>query len=125
MKKTILAIAALAAAFFMPAQAQIPGLYRTVVSLQVLCSRGGPALIMEQLLDGYNERPVHAMNLRSQGGVDIQMYITENRNNPSSSLLLHNRTVNQTCIFWTAEDTLKTIETESLPAKKPEEKTDA
>jgi len=125
MKKTILAIAALAAAFFMPAQAQIPGLYRTVVSLQVLCSRGGPALIMDELLKSYNEKPVHAMDLRSQGGVDIQMYITENRNNPSSSLLLHNRTVNQTCIFWTAEDTLKTIETESLPAKKPEEKTDA
>ncbi len=127
MKKTILAIAALAAAFFMPAQAQIPGLYRTVVTLQVLCSRGGPALIMDELLKSYNEKPVHAMNLRSQGGVDIQMYITENRNNPSSSLLLHNRhpAVSQTCIFWTAEDTLKTIETESLPAKKPEENTDA
>jgi hypothetical protein len=80
---------------------------------------------MEELLNSYNERPVHAMDLRSQGGVDIQMYITENKNNPSSSLLLHNRTVNQTCIFWTAEDTLKTIETESLPAKKPEENTDA
>ena len=125
MKKTILAIAALAAAFFVPAQAQIPGLYRTVVTLQVLCSRGGPALITDELLKSYNEKPVHAMDLRSQGGVDIQMYITENKNNPSSSLLLHNRKVNQTCIFWTAEDTLKTIETESLPAKKPEEDTDA
>jgi hypothetical protein len=120
-------IAGLIPAFFMPTQAQIPGLYRTVVSLQVLCSRGGPALIMDELLKSYNEKPVHAMDLRSQGGVDIQMYITENKNNPSSSLLLHNRNpaVNQTCIFWTAEDTLKTIETESLPAKKPEEKADA
>ena len=59
------------------------------------------------------------MNLSAPGKTNIQMYITENRSNPSSTLLLHNKEVNKTCIFWSAEDYLRTIETESLPAKKP------
>ncbi len=103
------------------AQAEKPNIFRTVVTLQVLCSHGGPEQLIEQLLDDYNEKPVHAMDLSSQSGTNIQMYITENKNNPSSSLLLHNRKVDKTCIFWTAEDYLRTVETESLPAKKPED----
>ena len=108
-------------AMFLPiAQAEKPTIYRNMVTIQVLCSSGGPELLMKKLLDDYNEKPVHAMDLSSQSGSDMQMYITENRNNPSSTLLLHNRKGDKTCIFWTAEDYLKTIETESLPAKKPE-----
>jgi len=108
-------------AMFLPiAQAEKPTIYRNMVTIQVLCSSGGPELFMKKLLDDYNEKPVHAMDLSSQSGTDMQMYITENRNNPSSTLLLHNRKGDKTCIFWTAEDYLKTIETESLPAKKPE-----
>ena len=103
------------------AQAEKPNIFRTVVTLQVLCSHGGPEQLIEQLLDDYNEKPVHAMDLSSQNGTNIQMYITENKNNPSSSLLLHNRKVDKTCIFWTAEDYLRTVETESLPAKKPDD----
>ena len=102
------------------AEAEKPSIYRTMVTIQVLCSGGGPELLMKELLDNYNEKPIHAMDLSSQSGSDMQMYITENRNNPSSTLLLHNRKGDKTCIFWSAEDYLRTIETESLPAKKPE-----
>ena len=105
---------------FVDAKAEKPTIYRNMVTIQVLCSSGGPELLMKKLLDDYNEKPVHAMDLSSQSGTDMQMYITENRNNPSSTLLLHNRKGDKTCIFWTAEDYLRTIETESLPAKKPE-----
>ena len=118
--KLILFVLWAALTFSPTAEAEKPTIYRNMVTIQVLCSSGGPELFMEKLLDDYNEKPVHAMDLSSQSGTDMQMYITENRNNPSSTLLLHNRKGDKTCIFWTAEDYLKTIETESLPAKKPE-----
>jgi hypothetical protein len=102
-----------------------PGVFQTVVSLKVLCSNGGPELLMEELLEGYNEKPVHAMDISTATGLNIQMYITENKNNPSSTVLLHNQNVNKTCIFWSAKDYIKTIEVESLPAKSPEDKTGA
>ena len=97
------------------ASAASPAFFRTVAPIQAICTRGGPEVIIEELLDKYNEKPVHAMQLTPT----IQMYIAENRNQPSSTLFLHNSKVNQTCIFWAAEDYLRTIETESLPAKKP------
>ena len=100
-------------------QAEKPKVFKAVVSLQVLCSLGGPEILMKELLDGYNEKPVHAMDISTSSGLNIQMYITENKNNPSSTVLLHNQGVNKTCIFWSAKDYLRTIETESLPAKQP------
>ena len=100
-------------------QAEKPKMFKAVVSLQVLCTFGGPELLINELLEGYNEKPVHAMDISSQSGLNIQMYITENKNNPSSTVLLHNQGVNKTCIFWSAKDYLRTIETESLPAKQP------
>ena len=103
------------------AQAVNPAFFRTVAPIQAICVQGGPEPIIEELLENYNEKPVHALMLTPT----IQMYITENCNNPSSTLFLHNSKVNQTCIFWSAEDCLKTIETESLPAKMPGDKTDA
>ena len=102
-------------------QAEKPKVFKAVVSLQVLCSFGGPEILMKELLEGYNEKPVHAMDVSTPSGLNIQMYITENKNNPSSTILMHNQSVNKTCIFWSANDTLRTIETESLPAKKPTE----
>jgi len=125
--KAIILGAALAAffSFGVNAQAVNPGVFQTVVSLKVLCSNGPPELLMKELLDGYNEKPVHAMDISTTSGLNIQMYITENRNNPSSTVLLHNQGVNKTCIFWSAKDYLRTIETESLPAKTPEGKTGA
>jgi hypothetical protein len=78
---------------------------------------------MEKLLEGYNEKPVHAMDISTISGLNIQMYITENKNNPTSTVLLHNQNVDKTCIFWSARDYLKTLEVESLPAKMPEVET--
>ena len=115
----------LAALAFSPAAAEEkPNIFKAVVSLQVLCTFGGPEELMEELLEGYNEKPVHGMDISTESGLNIQMYITENKNNPSSTVLLHNQNVNKTCIFWSAKDTVKTIETESLPAKTPERKED-
>ena len=119
--KAIILGAALAAffSFGVNAQAVNPGVFQTVVSLKVLCSNGGPELLMQELLDGYNEKPVHAMDISTVTGLNIQMYITENKNNPTSTVLLHNQNVNKTCIFWSAKDYLRTLEVESLPAKTP------
>ena len=100
-------------------------MFQAVVSLKVLCTLGGPETLMEELLEGYNEKPVHAMDISTVTGLNIQMYITENKNNPSSTVLLHNQNVNKTCIFWSAKDYIRTLETESLPAKSPEGKTGA
>ena len=101
-----------------------PKIFKSVVSLQVLCTSGGPEILMQELLDGYNEKPVHGMDISTDSGLNIQMYITENKNNPSSTVLLHNQNVDKTCIFWSAQDYIRTIETESLPAKTPERKED-
>ena len=101
------------------AQAEKSKVFQTVVSLKVLCTSGGPETLMGELLDGYNEKPVHAMDISTQTGLNIQMYVTENKNNPSSTVLLHNQNVDKTCIFWSAKDYIRTLETESLPAKTP------
>ena len=116
-----LAILALWAIFMFSedVQAENTNAFKAVVSLQVLCTFGGPEVLMKELLDGYNEKPVHGMDISTSSGLNIQMYITENKNNPSSTVLLHNQNVNKTCIFWSAKDYLRTIETESLPAKQP------
>ena len=107
------------------AEAEKPKMFKAVVSLQFLCTFGGPEILMEELLEGYNEKPVHGMDISTSSGLNIQMYITENKNNPSSTVLLHNQNVDKTCIFWSAKDYMRTIETESLPAKNPEEKVGA
>ena len=127
--KAIILWAALAAFFSFGVNAETanPGIFRSVVTLQVLCSNGGPEILMEELLDGYNEKPVYGLDVSTPTGLNIQMYITENKNNPSSTVLMHNQSpgVNKTCIFWSALDYLRAVETESLPAKTPEGKTDA
>ena len=116
-----IAIIALWAVFLFTDEAQAvnPNIFKSVVSLQVLCTSGGPEILMEELLEGYNEKPVHGMDISTDSGLNIQMYITENKNNPSSTVLLHNQNVDKTCIFWSAKDYIRTLETESLPAKKP------
>lgn len=115
-----------AALTFSPtAEAEEPKVFKAVVSIQVLCTLGGPEALMKKLLDSYNEKPVHAMDISTRSGLKIQMYITENRNNPSSTVLMHNYNINKTCVFWSANDYMRTIETESLPAKIPGDKTGA
>ena len=105
-------------------QAELQNVFKGVVSLQVLCTPGGPEELMEELLESYNEKPVHAMDISTVSGLNIQMYITENKNNPTSTVLLHNQNVNKTCIFWSAQDYLRTLEVESLPAKTPTKEED-
>ena len=120
--KIVILVLWAALSFSTEAEAEKPDMFRTIVSLQVLCTKGSPELLMKQLLDDYNEKPVHAIDLSSATtSVNIQLYVTENKNNPSSTFILHNNNVNQSCIFWAAEDYLRTLETESLPAKKPDE----
>jgi len=115
-----------AALTFSPtAEAEEPKVFKAVVSIQVLCSFGGPEILMKELIDGYNEKPVYGLDVSTPSGLNIQMYITENRNNPSSTILMHNQSVNKTCIFWSAKDYIRAIETESLPAKTPAGKTGA
>ena len=94
--------------------------FKTVIPLQVVCLNGGPKGMAEVLLERYNEQIVHGMNV-STLHQDIQMFISENKNNPSSTLFMYNSRLNQTCIFWTAKDVLKSKPTESLPAKSPED----
>ena len=112
-------LGALLLAVSLSAQAEEQPMFKSVVSLQVLCNSGGPEQLMEKLLESYNEKPVHAMDISTVTGLNIQMYITENKNNPTSTILLHNQNVNKTCIFWSARDYLRTLEVESLPAKMP------
>jgi hypothetical protein len=123
--KLILFVLWAALTFSPTAEAEEPKVFKAVVSLQVLCSFGGPEILMKELIDGYNEKPVYGLDVSTPSGLNIQMYITENRNNPSSTILMHNQSVNKTCIFWSANDYMRTIETESLPAKSPSGKTGA
>ena len=97
-------LGALILAVSLSAQADKKNIVQGVVSLQVLCTLGGPEELMEELLESYNEKPVHAMDISTTSGLNIQMYITENRNNPTSTVLLHNQIVDKTCIFWSARD---------------------
>ena len=117
-------LGALLLAVSLSAQAEKTNIFKGVVSLQVLCTLGGPEEFMEELLESYNEKPVHAMDISTVSGLNIQMYITENKNNPTSTVLLHNQNVNKTCIFWSARDYLRTLEVESLPAKTPTKEED-
>ena len=123
MKTKALILAAALAAFFSPVGQAAP--FRTVIPMQVICLPGAPGSeggMFQLLLKEYNEQPIHALNL-NMGQTSIQMYITENRNNNdgrgSSSVMLYSNGANQTCLFWAAEDFLRTIPKESLPAKQP------
>ena len=63
-------------------QAEDPTFFRTVAPIQAICTMGGPGDIIEELLEKYNEKPVHALMVTPT----IQMYIAQNCNNPSSTL---------------------------------------
>ena len=49
------------------------------------------------------------------------MIITENKNNPTSTIILGNPNLNMSCIFMTGKDFLLPTEADSLPAKQPSE----
>ena len=105
-------------AFFWESAAQTPkypGVFAQQVAVNVACVKGVPEMIFEWLLEDHAEKPVHALRIENVA----VMYIAENKNTPSSTVILVNERIKQSCVFWSARDFLRTIETESLPAKTP------
>ena len=91
--------------------------FATVVPMQVLCTKGGPEYLILELMEKYNEVPAYTMEITVDRPLPIYMVITENKNNPTSTIILGNPNLNMSCIFMTAKDTLLPTEAESLPAK--------
>ena len=116
MKTKALILAAAFAAFFTPtAQAFFP----QIVPLRALCVSGSPEPLLEKLLEKYHEVPKYTMRLTVDSPKPILMIVTENENNPSSTVLLVNPNLNISCVFYTAKDTLKDTGEKSLPEKMP------
>ena len=95
--------------------------YATVVPMQVLCTQGGPEYLILELMEKYNEVPAYTIEISVDRPLPLAMIITENKNNPTSTIILANPNLNMSCIFMTAKDTLLGTEAESLAAKQPEE----
>lgn len=93
--------------------------FSTVVPMQVLCTKGGPEYLILELMQKYNEVPAYTMEITVDRPLPLFMIITENKNNPSSTIILGNPNLNMSCIFMTAKDALLPTEAESLPAKQP------
>ena len=116
-----LAILALWAIFMFTEEAEAAEPYATVVPMQVLCTQGGPEYLILELMEKYNEVPAYTIEISVDRPLPLAMIITENKNNPTSTIILANPNLNMSCIFMTAKDTLLGTEAESLPAKQPEE----
>ena len=94
--------------------------FATVVPMQVLCTKGGPEYLMLELLEKYNEVPAYTMEITVDRPLPLYMIITENKNNPTSTVILANPNLGVSCIFMTAKDALMATEAQSLPAKQPD-----
>ena len=93
--------------------------FAQIVPMQVLCTKGGPEYLILELMEKYNEVPAYTMQISVDHPLPLAMIITENKNNPSSTVLLANPNLCVSCIFMTAKDSLLATEAESLPAKQP------
>ena len=93
--------------------------FAQIVPMQVLCTKGGPEYLILELMEKYNEVPAYTMQISVDHPLPLAMIITENKNNPSSTVLLANPNLGMSCIFMTAKDSLLATEAESLPAKQP------
>ena len=93
--------------------------FAQVVPMQVLCTKGGPEYLILELMEKYNEVPAYTMEISVDHPLPLAMIITENKNNPSSTVILANPNLNMSCIFMTSKDSLLATEAESLPAKQP------
>ena len=93
--------------------------FAQIVPMQVLCSKGGPEYLILELMEKYNEVPAYTMQISVDHPLPLAMIITENKNNPSSTVILANPNLGMSCIFMTAKDSLLATEAESLPAKQP------
>ena len=90
--------------------------FAQVVPMQVLCTKGGPEYLILELMEKYNEVPAYTMEISVDHPLPLAMIITENKNNPSSTVILANPNLNMSCIFMTSKDSLLATEAESLPA---------
>ena len=93
--------------------------FAQIVPMQVLCSKGGPEYLILELMEKYNEVPAYTMQISVDHPLPLAMIITENKNNPSSTIILANPNLGMSCIFMTSKDSLLATEAESLPAKQP------
>ena len=93
--------------------------FAQIVPMQVLCSKGGPEYLILELMEKYNEVPAYTMQISVDHPLPLAMIITENKNNPSSTVILANPNLEMSCIFMTSKDSLLATEAESLPAKQP------
>ena len=91
--------------------------FAQMIPMQVLCTKGGPEYLILELMEKYNEVPAYTMKISVDKPLPLFLIITENKNNPTSSIILGNPNLNMSCIFMTAKDTLLPTEAESLPAK--------
>ena len=96
--------------------------FAQIVPMQVLCTKGGPEYLILELMEKYNEVPAYTMQISVDHPLPLAMIITENKNNPSSTVLLANPNLGVSCIFMTAKDSLLATEAKSLPAKQPSDK---
>ena len=94
--------------------------FAQVVPMQVLCTKGGPEYLILELMERYNEVPAYTMQISVDHPLPLAMIITENKNNPSSTVILANPNLGMSCIFMTSKDSLLATEAESLPAKQPD-----
>ena len=93
--------------------------FAQIVPMQVLCTKGGPEYLILELMEKYNEVPAYTMQISVDHPLPLAMIITENKNNPSSTVILANPNLGVSCIFMTAKDSVLATEAESLPAKQP------
>ena len=93
--------------------------FAQIVPMQVLCTKGGPEYLILELMEKYNEVPAYTMQISVDHPLPLAMIITENKNNPSYTIILANTNLGMSCIFMTSKDSLLATEAESLPAKQP------
>ena len=105
---------------FAPEKASASKPFAQVVSMQVLCTQGGPEYLILELMEKYNEVPAYTMEITVDRPLPLAMIITENKNNPTSTVILANPNLGVSCIFMTAKDALLATEAQSLPAKEPD-----
>ena len=115
-----IAIIALWAIFMVTEEAKAAKPFSQVVPMQVLCSKGGPEYLILELMEKYNEVPAYTMEITVDRPLPLAMIITENKNNPTSTVILANPNLGVSCIFMTAKDALLATEAQSLPAKQPD-----
>jgi hypothetical protein len=72
-------------------------------------------------MEKYNEVPAHALQISTDKAIPLTMIIAENKNNPTSTVIMVNPNLDISCVFMTSKDTLRSTNAESLPAKMADE----